>query len=421
MTDLQERIMEMVDEIDKICKKQGLRYILGEKTAGIAVETGSFLEDSYDFSIHMPLYDAAKLRKYVQKHLSDRRVVESWAENGSLKRMMFRYVDKGSLLFDETRGEFFKYPGIAINIFVARTVQPEKKLYTCECYLMNANTLGEDPADLRTPFRLKGLRTRMKDEDGKEFAKRSFRRRGKDWLAAYVAATGEKAEKKEGKELWHLTMKGKWHRFPDRLFEDTKRIPFEGKMLPITEHLDDYMKIAVGKAWKERCLKNFPSPSKNRAIVECNLPFEEYLEFTKDDPVTMEMIINERKQYIRWKKEVDYSGHSEKVRLDFRKVRASQVRIDLWYDLRSKREALAAAYEKGDVESLSVLLEEYLANTDMFFEDQLGFYIDDTLLDYAALVWESQGRPDYRKKVYDLVPDKWKEMDLEAHLMQYLN
>ena len=420
MTDLQGRILELIDEIDEICKRQGLRYILGEKTAGIAVETGGFLEDSYEFAIHMPLYDAVKLKEYVLKNLSESRVVESWENNGSLKRMMFRYVDKGSFLFDEAKAEYFKYPGIAVTIYIARTVRPDKKLFTCEQYLMNANSLGEDPDDLITPFRLKGLRTRLKDEDGIELAKRKFRKGGRDGLGAYIEAAAEKAQTKDGEAMWHLTMKGKWHKYPKGLFEDVRRIPFEGRNLPVTEHLEDYMRIAVGKNWKERCLKNNTSVSKRRAIAECDLPFEEYLEYTKDDPVSLEMIVDMRKQYNRWKKDSDFSGHSEKVRLDFRKVRASQVRIDLWYDLRAKREALACAYEKGDVETMEELLQDYLKNTDMFYADKLGFYIDDTLLDYAAYVWESQGRPDYRSQVYDLVPEQWKQMDLEAHLNRYL-
>lgn len=420
MTDLQERILKLVDEIDRICKKQGLRYILGERTAGLAALTGSFLEDSYEFSIHMPLYDAAKLREYTRKHLSSRRVVESWADNGSLKRMMFRYVDKESLLIDEMRGEYFKCPGIAVTIYVARSVKPDKRMFTCENYLMKANSLGQEPDDLKTPFHLRGLRKRLKDESGIELAKRKYRWGGRDRLGAFVLDTAEKAESKDGKEYWHLTMKGKWYKYPDGLFEDVKRIPFEGKMLPITDHLDDYMKIVVGKAWRKRCLENTTSVSKHRAILECDMPYEEFLEFTKDDPVSLEMIINERKQYARWKLDVDYVGHSEKVRLDFRKVRASQVRIDLWYDLRSKREALASAYEKGDVESLTELMEEYLADTDMFYKDKLGFYIDDELLEYAGLIWESQGKPDYKSEVYDLVPQQWKDMDLEAHLTKYL-
>jgi hypothetical protein len=131
------------------------------------------------------------------------------------------------------------------------------------------------------------------------------------------------------------------------------------------------------------------------------------------------MLINERKQYKKWK-EKDYETLAEKVRLDFRKVRASQVRIDLWYDLRSRKEALKEAYEKGDVEAMAALLKEYLSCTDKFYADKLGFFIDDTLLDYAGLVWESQGKPDYKKEVYDLVPEQWKQMDLEAHLSQYL-
>jgi hypothetical protein len=131
------------------------------------------------------------------------------------------------------------------------------------------------------------------------------------------------------------------------------------------------------------------------------------------------MIINERIQYKRWK-EKDYNKLAEKVRLDFRKVRASQIRIDMWHDLRPQRAALAEAYEKGDVETLATLLKEYLLNTDKFYKDKLGFFIDETLLDYADLVWKSQGKADYRQKVYELVPDQWKKMDLEAHLMQYL-
>jgi hypothetical protein len=76
-------------------------------------------------------------------------------------------------------------------------------------------------------------------------------------------------------------MKGKWISLPDRLFEDIRRIPFEGRMLPVTEHMEEYMKVTVGKKWKERCTRLYASVSKNNAIAECNLPYEEYLEYQR--------------------------------------------------------------------------------------------------------------------------------------------
>ena len=418
MNELQERLMKLVDEIDEICKKQGLRYILGEKTAGTAVLNGKFNKDECVFNIHMPLYDAVKLKKYTLSHLSDKRAVETWAENGSLKRLMFRYVDKGTLLFDEARGEYYKYPGIAVTIHIARSERPEKKYYTAECFLMDVNMTGEEPRDLRTPFKLEGLRKRLKDEDGKEFTKRQYRWRGKDGMAALIERANEKIQTAGQSQFWHLMMTGRWRKFPDRLFEDTELIPFEGRMLPVTKHFEDYIRIVVGKTWEQRCLKKYVKLPE-MAIMELDLPYEEFLEFTKDDPVSLEMMVNERKQYNVWKSQ-DYTTLAEKVRQDFRKVRASQVRIDLWYDLQSEKEALADAYEKGDTETLAGILDEYLMNTDKFYKDNLGFYINDTLLDYADMVWKSQGKTDYREEVYQLVPDQWKKMDLDAHLAQYL-
>ena len=42
--------------------------------------------------------------------------------------------------------------------------------------------------------------------------------------------------------------------------------------------------------------------------------------------------------------------------------------------------------------------------------------IDDELFSYAKMVWESQGKKDFAAKVLELVPDLYKEEDVETYL-----
>ena len=144
-TKVQQRLLELMDDIHEICLRNGLHYILFGKTAGMAASYGHFQEDEYNFEIMMPLMDAVKLRQYVEKNMSDTRAMESWEDNEALRQMVFRFVDKKSLLIDGTVGDYYCKPGVAVTIFVTRPSRADDANISAERYIQYLNSTGRKP------------------------------------------------------------------------------------------------------------------------------------------------------------------------------------------------------------------------------------------------------------------------------------
>ncbi|MGN1138410.1 MAG: hypothetical protein ACI4RM_03105, partial [Ruminococcus sp.] len=138
MTNVQERLLLLMDEIKSICEKKNLKYVLANETAGTALKFNSFREDEYFFYILMPFSHIKKLKDYVEKNSKDR-VIESYANNPHLRNFVFRYVDKGTLLIDGNALEYYKHPGVAVTIMPAREYPVSKKVTGCENYIKYVN------------------------------------------------------------------------------------------------------------------------------------------------------------------------------------------------------------------------------------------------------------------------------------------
>ena len=155
-TKVQQRLLELMDDIHEICTKKGLHYILFGKTAGMARAYGHFQEDEYTFEIMMPLLDVVKLRQYVEENMSDTRTMESWEDNEALRQMIFRFVDKKSLLIDGTVGDYYLKPGVAVTIFVTRPSRADDANISAERYIQYLNSTGRKPkysaADLKKMY-----------------------------------------------------------------------------------------------------------------------------------------------------------------------------------------------------------------------------------------------------------------------------
>lgn len=431
MTEIQKKLMTLMDEIDAICQKEGLQYALANRTAARAAEYGEFLNEAYDFYIIMPVPDALKLQEYVRANNIPDREFESWEDNGALRRMMFRYVDKGSLLIDGSSGNYFKKPGIAITILAAKTRKSNIKINGCERYLQILNGGGANKKGFWIPVTIAKIFTKLL---GMKRAKKLLRM---PKLEAYVENTGGlhwgglkaifKSRDNMAKRLmeyhssgesvqgyWYMTWERKMVKLPDTFFSDAERIDFEGRKFPVTSDLPGYLKKIFGDKWRSTYLKSFPEANRIRVIAECDLPYEDYLSYIDGKGVSMEWIMQDKRDYDRWMRLV-HNPMEKKVNHTFRRVKRSVDRIDVWYRLKKKRQEIKAAYEKKDAEKLSELLSEYLKKTDEYFAEGIGFYIDDELFECAKLVWESEDKPQYAEKVYDKVPELYKNESVDEY------
>lgn len=418
MTDIQERIMLLMDEINLICQKEKLHYVLINNTAARAVKKHEFGDARFEFKLLMPMEDIVRLQAYVEANSADNRGIESWENNAALYQMVFRYVDKNSLLIDGPSGRYLKMPGIAITIYPARHGKPANAVLGAERYLQQINNnTGKRWRESLVFLKLRSRRARKYKKATQYCADHIFVGRmrylfgGREKLAAWILEQQNMPAGGSADGYWYMKKDSHMVQLPEDIFTNVEWISFEGKQVCVPSKAENY--------WIEKDPDERVGMSTGiRVIHECDLPYAEYLAFIQDkEGPSMETVMHHYREYAQWMGSV-YQPMEEKVRHTFLGVRRSVDRIDIWYALRKERDAIREAYRQKNIPKLEELLKTYLAKTDFYLKEKIGFYIDEELFQCATLVWESQGKMKYAGRVDKLIPDLYKKESVEETLAQ---
>lgn len=438
-TEVQLRLLELMDDIHSICQKKGLHYILFGKTAGMATSFGHFQGTEYNFEILMPLQDVVELRKYVEENLSDSRAMESWEDNEELRQMIFRFVDKKSLLIDGTVGDYYTKPGVAVTIYVTRPARADDANISAERYIQYLNSTGRKPkysaSDLKKMYefvRKNGVEAAIREYDDPDIKELTQYAGGlrKGWLrclftgkkktARWVLRKNIELAKKGGKEQIYVTRPGHRFAFSPSLFKKPGTVEFEGHTYHIAGDYEGYMKKMYGASWRTRSTERYYSDTMRlRLICDMDCPYEDYLDFLGEDSQVLHEIALDRRDYTQWSREI-HQPLEKRAKHDFIEVRSSVDRIDVWMMIRDRMDEIRKAAETKDIPALKELLEDYLERTDYFYSEKIGFYIDEELFSIASMVWEADGRKDFADKVYELVPDHYRKESVEDYLKQIM-
>lgn len=120
-TDLRKaqiRLLEILIEFDRICKKHDIQYFLSGGTCLGAVRHGGFIPWDDDIDIDIWHTDYAKLIKILPNELSSNYFMQTDKTDPSFYRKYMRIVDKNSeVIYQDNRSrDKFKYPGLWLDI-----------------------------------------------------------------------------------------------------------------------------------------------------------------------------------------------------------------------------------------------------------------------------------------------------------------
>lgn len=441
MTEVQERLLQLMDEIVEICEKENLRYVLANKTALVAYKYGKFIDNAVTTRIYMPLSHIYKLKAYVEKNCPDSRIIESWDNNSDLKQMKFRYVDKGTLLFDGQSVEHIICPGIAVVILPIREKDVTNKVKGCEHYVQAVNNKTNVSlirflakkvffkifgySFIAKLFHIKPMKSH--NNYGLHYGILKSRSMSKEEIIKYVLDSLTLKEGEKPSYYWYLDPMGQAYEIPMDIFNNTKKIELEGHTYLIYGNSESFFEYFYGENWED-----FYKPNDDKEndfdrislIAECDLPYTEYLDYIKDKGPSLIEVADNKKEYNTWMSKY-YNPLERQYMKKYYEIKRCVERIDVWSRLKPKRDALKSAYNEKNVPELKKLLKEYLAKTDFYLEKHIGFYIDDEIFTYAKLVWERENRPSYKvgedeyitfaEHIYSLVPDLYKTETVDQY------
>lgn len=122
---IQETMLSIMVEIDRICQKNGLRYWLCGGTTLGAVRHGGFIPWDDDIDIEMPVEDVRKFLKIAPSQLPKHLVIQ---DHHTDPYFMFPFVkvrDTRTRITELTKiDRYYKYKGAFVDIFPTKACNP---------------------------------------------------------------------------------------------------------------------------------------------------------------------------------------------------------------------------------------------------------------------------------------------------------
>ncbi|MFR7831985.1 MAG: hypothetical protein ACLU3F_11910 [Blautia wexlerae] len=112
----QQKVLELLKEIDIICRKNKITYYLSPYLTLCAVTERPFPMNPASNDIYMKTGDMARFKNIFDEEPELRRTLESMENNSRFPGFFLRYTDKDTLFYKLDEYGKYKHPGLGINI-----------------------------------------------------------------------------------------------------------------------------------------------------------------------------------------------------------------------------------------------------------------------------------------------------------------
>lgn len=126
-------LLEMIDEVDRICRKHNINYFLEGGTALGAIRHGGFIPWDDDVDLGMLRSDYNRFIEVCKSDLDDNYVLQS-IENEPLYTNFHIKIRKLNTIYPQSYNKNYKYKGIQLDIFPFDNLPDNKlvaKIYNC--------------------------------------------------------------------------------------------------------------------------------------------------------------------------------------------------------------------------------------------------------------------------------------------------
>lgn len=246
--------LEVLQEIDRICKKYDILYFADWGTLLGAVRHGGFIPWDDDLDITMKRVDYERFVQAAQKEMRNDFALFTYATHPDFWSFMARFVAKNKICFEEEHlKKFHGFPYITgIDIFVLDYVSADAEKEEERCRLAR---FVIEVADAIAEGRMKGHDAkRALDQIEQVLHIRLYERTDLHALRVQLYREAEKLfaafSEAESEELTRMMPNGLYHRANLRLLKEYygKQVwlPFENTMIPVPGGYDEMLRKRYG-------------------------------------------------------------------------------------------------------------------------------------------------------------------------------
>lgn len=404
MTDIQQKLLTLLTDLDGICQREGITYYLCKETALGAYRNEAFFPSCCEANVAMTTEDALRFIKAVRKENRDDRLVDSMRSNKNYPDFTVRYGDAGTLMMELPYNEASTVPAIAVTIHMIR-YKPRRfsKLYR------HTRTLWK--ACVKPTVTVAGFTRRAAVVachagknvlGGRLFSRSLF----KLWVNLHRRKTSDK-----------ISICAGTYKFPAELMEGVTTVTLEGISFPTFANAPTYFEKAFGAKW-ETCKPVYLAPSSS-LLASSNVSYQEYIR--------------------RSKKHIDFKAiQKKKLKLDLIQAKVSLYnhKINGYYAIVDRTQRRFAMYEKympmksqlvelhkaERWEELNELLKPYRSALWACYKKKLGLCFDKDIFEMTMDILLREGSKTYVRKLRAMVPEEhWEPMVITDYKGEPIN
>lgn len=236
----QKKLLELIKEIDEICKNNGIVYYAAGGTVIGAVRHEGFIPWDDDIDIYMTRDNWNKFRACLEDNIPNERVLECWENNSGYQNLLGRYMDT-------TSTEIFKYQlygdanmGQLIDVFILDPViNSADAVRNYEKNVMLASDLVSDCITYSSRLESCEEYAQLRDQ---------MRKKGRRVVVNEVVSRLEQYSEEEA-ELYMLRWGGVPHVFTKDMFQEPTYLQFEDMQMAMPTKICNYLNQLYGLDW----------------------------------------------------------------------------------------------------------------------------------------------------------------------------
>lgn len=406
MTDIQQKLLTLLTDLDAVCKREGISYYLCKETALSAYQSGEFFPSCCEANVAMTVEDALRFIKAVNKEGRADRTIDSMYSNKNYPDFTLRYGDAGTLMMQLPYNEASVVPTIAVTIHMIRY----KSKYSSKIYHYTKSLwkLCVKPTVTVAGFTRRAAVTLCHGVKnllgGKLFSRNLF----KLWVSIH-----KKKNKKD------ISICAGSYKYDNGLIKSQSTITLEGCEFTTFADIEGYLLTAYGENFatgKPKYLK--PSSS---LLTSANVSYQEYVRRSKERLDYKEI----QKKKLRLDMiQAKVSYYNSKINAYYAVVDRTQRRYAMHQMYMPMKEHLLELHRNQQWEELNELLKPYRSALWACYKKKLGLCFDKEIFDITMDILLMEGSKTYVRKLRAMVPEShWEPMvitDYKGEPIEYV-
>ena len=271
MTELQKKMLEMLCEIDEICRKHNIEYCLFAGTGLGADRHNGFIPWDDDADILMTLNNYEKFLRVFDKEAKENRVLNCLEKSSEYPFTYARYVDTSTTAIQRHTAFGGCDPGVKIDIFVA--VPTNNKLEKAQEHRLEILAFSE----LICPYAIMHHHRPAGYAAVYEREQKLFERLGREkYIKKRMPKLKYYSRRETGRYVLFSGMMCNSYLFDAETLNKTKYVPFEDTELMVSADNIALSKELYGEGWISKPA-NVEIP-RHTFLLDMDRSYDEYLE-----------------------------------------------------------------------------------------------------------------------------------------------